>query len=80
MRVCFPQLLQTIMTFDTFIAASFSTMPPLTFLFGLARVWRLTILACSTMTVFFHGFTESTRPLRPASGPAITFTWSPLRS
>src|SRR5262249_41821994 len=80
MRVCFPQLEQTIITFDTLMGPSFSTMPPLTFFCGFGRVWRLMIWACSTTTVFFSGLMERTRPVRPASGPDITFTLSPLRS
>src|SRR5262249_50267871 len=78
MRVCLPQLEQMIITFETFIGPSFSAMPPLTFLFGFGLVWRLMMFACSTTTVFFAGFTDSTRPLLPASRPDITFTWSPL--
>src|SRR5882672_8175883 len=79
MRVCLPQLEQTIITFDALIGPSFSTMPPLTFLFGFGPVWRLIMWACSSITVFLSGLTESTRPVLPALLPAITFTRSPLR-
>src|ERR1700688_766992 len=58
---------------------SFSTMPPFTFLEGLARVCRLMMLACSTVTVRRRGLTPSTRPVLPLSRPLITRTWSPLR-
>src|SRR5215471_21569121 len=49
MRVCLPQLPQTIMTLEELIPASFSTMPPLIFFDGFGRVWRLMMLACSTI-------------------------------
>src|SRR5487761_716036 len=58
---------------------SFSTMPPFTFFEGLARVGRLMILACSTVTGRRRGLTPSTRPVLPLSRPLITRTWSPLR-
>src|SRR6476620_4746578 len=80
MRVCLPQLPQTIATLETLMPASFSMIPPLIFLDGLGRVWRLMMLACSTSTVFFRALTANTLPLLPASRPDITFTWSPLRS
>src|ERR1700745_4151058 len=54
-------------------------MPPFTFFEGLARVCRLMMLACSTVTVRFRGSTPSTRPLLPLSRPLSTRTWSPLR-
>src|SRR5229473_5727159 len=79
MRVCLPQLPQTTITFETLIPASFSMIPPLMFFEGLGRVCRLMMPTCSTTTVFFAALTESTRPLLPASLPAITFTLSPLR-
>src|SRR5438132_289710 len=37
-RVCLPQLPQTTITFETLIPASFSTIPPLMFSDGLARI------------------------------------------
>src|SRR6267154_180625 len=79
-RVCLPQLPQTTITFETLIPASFSTIPPLMFFEGLGRVCRLMIPTCSTTTVFFFALIESTRPLLPASFPAITLTLSPLRT
>src|SRR4029077_6682786 len=79
MRVCLLQLPQTTMTLETWIAASFSTMPPLMFLVGFGRVWRFMMATCSTTTRFFFASIESTRPLLPASGPEITRTLSPLR-
>src|SRR5947199_409107 len=78
-RVCLPQLPQTTSTFETLIPASFSTIPPLMFFEGLGRVCRLMMPTCSTTTVFFFALIESTRPLLPASFPAITRTLSPLR-
>src|SRR5467141_155410 len=80
MRVCLPQLPQTTITFETLIPASFSTIPPLMFFEGLGRVCRLMMPTCSTTTVFFLALIESTRPLLPASFPAITLTLSPLRT
>src|SRR5438132_1741994 len=79
-RVCLPQLPQTTITFETLIPASFSTIPPLMFFEGLGRVCRLMMPTCSTTTVFFFALIESTRPLFPASFPAITLTLSPLRT
>src|ERR1700687_2726776 len=79
-RVCLPQLPQTTITFETLIPASFSTIPPLMFFEGLGRVCRLMMPTCSTTTVFFFALIESTRPLLPASFPAITLTLSPLRT
>src|SRR6266403_418230 len=79
-RVCLPQLTQTTSTFETLIPASFSTIPPLMFFEGLGRVCRLMMPTCSTTTVFFLALIESTRPLLPASFPAITLTLSPLRT
>src|SRR5438876_497072 len=78
-RVCLPQLPQTTSTFETLIPASFSTIPPLMFFEGLGRVCRLMMPTCSTTTVSFFALIESTRPLLPASFPAITRTLSPLR-
>src|SRR5438445_257852 len=78
-RVCLPQLPQTTITFETLIPASFSTIPPLMFFEGLGRVCRLMMPTCSTTTVFFFALIASTRPLLPASFPAITLTLSPLR-
>src|SRR6266567_4147247 len=78
-RVCLPQLPQTTITFETLIPASFSTIPPLMFFEGLGRVCRLMMPTCSTTTVFFFALIERTRPLFPASFPAITLTLSPLR-
>src|SRR5579862_2028022 len=54
-------------------------MPPLMFFCGLARVWRLIMLACSTVTRFFQGSTVRTRPVLPLSRPAMTLTVSPWR-
>src|SRR5690348_605105 len=51
-------------------------MPPLICLSGLARVWRFTIITCSTRTRFSSGNTRSTLPCRPLSRPEITFTKS----
>src|SRR3984957_5279717 len=79
MRVCLPQLPQTTITLETLMDASFSTMPPLMFFCGLGRVWRFIIATCSTTTRFFFASMDSTRPLLPASLPAITRTLSPLR-
>jgi len=73
-KVILPQLLQTTITFEMLMAPSFSTMPPLIFFCGFGRVWRLTIATCSTTTRFVLALMESTRPVFPASRPAITFT------
>src|SRR5262245_17795418 len=43
MRVCFLQFLHTMATFEIWIAASFSTIPPLMFFCGFGRVCRLII-------------------------------------
>src|SRR5215469_6616355 len=40
-RVCLPQLGQRTITFETWMPASFSIIPPLTFFEGLGCVWRL---------------------------------------
>ena len=47
------------------IGPSFSTMPPLMFLCGFGRVCLLIMMACSTVTVRFSGFTDSTFPVLP---------------
>src|SRR5258708_1048617 len=70
---------QTSKTFEMWMPPSRSTIPPLTFFEGFGRVCRLMMPACSTVTVFLNGSTESTRPVLPLSRPAITRTWSPLR-
>src|ERR1700719_2185287 len=61
-------------TFEIDIDPSFSTMPPFTFFEGFARVCRLIIPACSTVTVRLAVFTPSTRPVLPRSRPVITRT------
>jgi hypothetical protein len=45
----------TSMTFDTWIEASRSTMPPLTFFCGFGFVWRLIMLTPSMITRLFSG-------------------------
>src|SRR5713226_10226209 len=74
---------QTSITLLTLIGASRSTIPPLMFFCGLGRVCLLIMCACSTITVPFTGFTESTRADLAAncsrSRPEITRTMSPLR-
>src|SRR5437879_9047297 len=58
---------QSSKTFEIEIDPSFSTMPPLTFFDGFARVWRLIIPERSSVIVRFAGFTDSTRPVFPRS-------------
>src|SRR5258706_10129179 len=67
-------------TFDIAIGASFSTMPPLMFFWGLARVARLMRLPPSTTTRPAAGITRSTLPSAPRSFPARTTTRSPRRT
>src|SRR5579875_1169809 len=66
-------------TFDAWIDASFSTMPP-----GLCTprgfVCRFTRFTCSMTTRSRSGRTRSTLPVLPRSRPAITITVSSLRS
>src|SRR5580693_3692691 len=71
-----PHCAHTILTFETAIGLSLSAMPPLICLAGFGRVCRLIMDTCSTRILPLAGFTSSTRPVLPASRPAITFTWS----
>ena len=80
MRVTLLHSGHTSWTFDALIAASRSTMPPLTFFCGLAFVWRLIMFTPSTTSRFFAGTTFNTRPFLPRSFPAITRTLSFFRS
>src|ERR1700741_38298 len=61
------------------MGASRSTMPPLMFLPGFGRVWRLIRLTPSTTSRLFSGTTFSTRPRLPRSLPVTTSTLSFLR-
>src|SRR6266852_7259622 len=54
-RVPLLQAGQNSKTFEIDIDPSFSTMPPLTFFDGFARVWRLIMPACSTVIVRLAG-------------------------
>src|SRR5262245_958747 len=74
--VCFLQFLHTMATFEIWIAASFSTIPPLMFFCGFGRVCRLIIWTPSTTMRSFFGLTISTRPVFPRSLPLRMYTSS----
>ena len=67
---------ETIITFETWMGASRSAMPPLMFFCGLGRVWRLMKFAPCTITLPFSGSTISTLPRLPASRPEMISTRS----
>ena len=62
----------TSITFETWIAASRSAMPPWICLAGFGRTCFLASMTCSTRTRPFLRSTCSTRPCLPRSRPAIT--------
>src|SRR5512143_294992 len=66
---------QRCMTFETWIGASFSRIPPWTRC-PRGFVCRLTKLTFSTIRRFSSRSTFNTRPVLPRSSPAITITWS----
>ena len=72
----FPHSGQTICTLDACSGASRFMMPPLMFLLGFGRVWRLTKFTPSTRRRFVAGIVFRTRPRLPRSFPAVTRTVS----
>src|SRR5690606_31354772 len=66
-------------TFDAWMDASCSTMPPWMLRWGLGLVWRFTRFTPSTTTRLRAVSTNVTRPRLPRSLPAITITSSFLR-
>src|SRR5204862_2835343 len=79
MRVWAPHSGQTSCTLLAWTDASRSTMPPLMFLPGFGRVWRLIMLTPSITSRLFSGTTFSTRPRLPRSLPVMTRTLSFFR-
>ena len=63
-------------TFDTWIAASRSMMPPCSVRLGL--VWRLIMFTPETTTRCSFGSTRRTSPTLPLLPPVMTFTRSPF--
>src|SRR6185436_11888780 len=70
-------VLSSSVTFETWIAASRSMIPPSPVRLGL--VWRLMTLTPATTTRCSVGSTRSTSPILPLLRPAMTFTRSPFR-
>src|SRR5262249_37506825 len=67
---------ETSITFDTWMGASRSAIPPLMFRCGFGLVWRLMKPTPCTITRFFSRMTFRTLPRFPASLPEITSTRS----
>src|SRR5262245_42253405 len=63
-------------TLETWIDASFSTMPP--GWPGRGAVWRFTMLTPCTKSRLSSGTTRMTSPVLPRSRPAMTITLSPF--
>src|SRR4029078_4263357 len=78
-RVWAPHSGHTSWTLLAWSAASRCTTPPLMFLAGLGRVWRLIRFTPSTMRRFFSATMRMTRPFLPRSFPVVTRTVSFFR-
>src|SRR6202040_3801770 len=78
-RLWAPHSGQTSCTLDAWSDASRSTIPPLMFLPGFGRVWRLIMFTPSTISRLFSGTTFSTRARLPRSLPVTTITLSFFR-
>src|SRR4030095_11576624 len=79
MRVTLPQSGHTSCTLLACSAPSRSTIPPLTFFCGFARVCRLIMFTPSTIRRWVVGMTFSTRPRLPLYFPVVTRTVSFFR-